>query len=561
MSNPPDGHSSLVVKLVLIFLVCPGFAGVAAAQDAIGSPEISLASNDNLFEPNTETALNITVINQGKVVQDIDGKFGKKLTTARNVRLEVNDEEIMYINPGEGGYDPPIEVKSGEKGLGAVPVGQEGPVPFIIEIGDAKPGKYRIPFQVRYDATEEVNVGGGPIEDIEGSEKVFYRNTEVTKGKTVTIRIDDKPGFSIVSSETEDLFAGDVGVFNFSLKNTGSQPATDVTTELKTENPGVFFGSQENPEKKTSVYIPELQPGDSVNKQVDILSSPETDPGKYPISATVVYKDSKGVTKDSTRIPTSAEVSPGEKVELDLEAKSLSVNQNNATISGNLTNLGNSTMYNIDVIAETKSTVTLTSPESSAGNLSTGESAPVTFHATVPDGIQKGAREFRFEVEYNNKNGEVRKLGSPIRKSFMVGGKTDDFSVEDVSTNLNSGGSSEVNVTLKNRLNRHIEDVTAEIFVNHPLSSSDNQVFLGSMDPGETKQAKFLVSAGSNSINKTYPAKITVKYKENDDQTAFSKGIDLGIPVQEQEGGLPMEYLAGILVVVVVAAGIYLWKR
>jgi hypothetical protein len=202
--------------------------------------------------------------------------------------------------------------------------------------------------------------------------------------------------------------------------------------------------------------------------------------------------------------------------------------------------------------AAASSPVTVVAPESSVGDLEPGESQPVRFRVAVSEDADPGSHTFTGFVQYENAAGDLRQSSSPLRRSLQVGPERDAITIRNVSSTVTAGGEGLLRVTVENTGARPITDANAKLFVNDPLSSSDNSAFLGRLEPGETKTAVFKISASGEAVAKRYAGTVEVRYDDADGDTELTDGLQVGVPVQAGDGGLPIPFItagAGVLVV------------
>ncbi|RDZ48792.1 hypothetical protein C5B91_21645, partial [Haloferax sp. Atlit-10N] len=152
---------------------------------------------------------------------------------AQSVEMEILEEQI----------DAPIDVKTGTVTAGSIPDSGTARFDFNIELGNAEPGTYEIPVEVQYKYVRMVTYGS-----VDGPE---YTWRTVTREKSVTVEVEDRPQFEVVSEGNNAVFAGDTGQLSFALENTGTRTATSSSVQLTTQSPTIFFGTMQNPQSST----------------------------------------------------------------------------------------------------------------------------------------------------------------------------------------------------------------------------------------------------------------------------------------------------------------------
>ncbi|MFC6989451.1 CARDB domain-containing protein [Haloplanus sp. GCM10025708] len=517
---------------------------VLADDSVYGEPDLSLSVADDTFRASETATLSIDVTNDGQIYQGGPAKYEQQVQTARNVQMKILEDRI----------DAPIDVKTGTVAIGSIPEASTAPFEFALELGQVQPGTYRIPVEVSYKHVRAVTYS-----DTEQPEYVWLENDE---RKYVTIRVEDRPQFEVVSEGSNSLFAGDTGTLSFSLKNTGTREARAASVRLSSKAPEVFFGNPSNQQRTTSLYVPSLAPGETTNLSVQVGATGDVSPGEYPIETVVAYQNQNDVTERSDALTTGVTVRPERTFAIDdLRTQNFRVGESEARITGDVVNAGEGVARNVVVRLRTNGPMTPTNGESAVGDLEPGESKRVSFTTAISEDAQPGTNSFAFTVEYENAEGDVRTAGNPVRKSISIGEERDPFRVVGVNTSVTPGGTADLRVRLQYLGDDPVSATNAKLFVSDPLSSSDDGAYLGTVEPNETTTATFRVSAASGALVKSYAASVEVRYDEPDGDTKFTDGLSLGVPVSESESGPPVLPIAVVVGLVVLGAGAYLYRR
>jgi hypothetical protein len=538
-----------VVGLLIVASVPVGTAVAGSDEQVIGRPDLDLSVADDRLHASERRTLELTVTNGGAVRQSGPAAFVQRVTTARNVKLDFLDERV----------DAPIEVETGTIALGSVSETRPVSARITVETGaDLRPGVYEIPVEVSYDYTSIVTYDAtesGP-ENVEFSDG-FRRETF-----DLRVVVEPEPAFEITAERSESVFVDDTGRLSFTLANTGTETARDVTVGLSAATPNLFFGPPSARTPSTSVFVESLAPGESHAVSVQVGASAEIAPGSYPIDVAVAYENPNGVVEEADPLTAGVSVRPERRFALrDLVAERVRVDEDDGRVVGAVVNTGEAPARNVVVRLRTSGPVEATGPETAVGDLDSGESALVDFRVAVAGDAEPGVRSFEFDVEYENEDGDLRTTSTPLRVPVRVGPEQDVFEVVDVRTTLRAGGGARVEVGLKNTGDEPASDAEAKLFVADPLSSSDNGAFLGTVAPGETTTAVFEVSAATDAQAKAYAGTVEVRYDDTDGDTELVDGLRIGIPVIPREGGLPLPLVTAGAVVSLGAAGVVLWRR
>jgi len=536
-----------ILAVVGLLLVAPVVPAVASSV-VTGNPVLSYSVADDTFQANQQATLTIVASNDGNIEDGGVGRFEDQVQTARSVQMRVQ----------EGQIDAPIDVKTGTVTTGSIGPGGVSQFDFNLEIGDAEPGTYTVPVEVTYRHARAViydETASGPAE-------IEYVWLDKERTVDLTIRIEDRAEFDIISEDTNRLFAGDTGSLAFTIKNTGSQTARNASVQLSAAASGVFFGNPTNPSADTGVFVRSLEPNETRRVSVQVGATDDVSPGEYPINTVVSYRDENDISKRSDTLTTGVVVRPERTFAMDdISTSNFRVDESEATISGRITNTGPSPARNVVVRLREHGTVTPTNGESAVGTLDPGESARVSFTTAIASDAEPGSNSFTFDVEYENADGDVLTASNPIRKTAAIESERDRFEVTNVSTAVTPGGTAQLSAEVRYVGDEPISAVNARLFTSDPLSSSDDGAFLGRMESGETATATFRISATSDALPKEYASSIEVRYDEADGDTEFTDGMSIGVSVNQPEGGPPVPPIVVGIVVLLAAIGGAIWYR
>ncbi|MEA5386941.1 hypothetical protein VB779_07625 [Haloarculaceae archaeon H-GB11] len=311
----------LLVVVPLAVTVAP----VAAAEGVVvGRPEIELYAPDNRVVGGETVSLEVFLSNAGEITRGGPAQYQDRVTTARNVRLDVLTDQL----PDEIADD--VEVLTGSVPVGTVPQGTAGPFPIRLEIDeDIEPGTYDIPVEVTYDYTWFVEYS-----DLTEPE---FSDSSQQETKQLTIVVRDRPRFE-VSSSGRVVTAGDQTRREFSVTNVGTEPAANATLTLASEQSPLSLG--DGPEGGTAtVTLGDLAPGNSTSAVVRV-GAPETlPPGAYLLSASVEYRTEAGIVANSTPITVSVPVGAEQDFAVTNVTDTLQVGET-GRIDGTIVNTG-----------------------------------------------------------------------------------------------------------------------------------------------------------------------------------------------------------------------------
>lgn len=124
------------------------------------------------------------------------------------------------------------------------------------------------------------------------------------------------------------------------------------------------------------------------------------------------------------------------------------------------------------------------------------------------------------------------------------------FQVTDVSGELAAGRRSTVSITYTNVGELPAVDAVARLIVMKPLATDSSVRSLGTMMPGESRTVSFSVSSERQALEKVYGLDTEVKYRDVDDNRAYSGNMKANVDMQSmgRELNIAALALAGILV-------------
>jgi len=100
----------------------------------------------------------------------------------------------------------------------------------------------------------------------------------------------------------------------------------------------------------------------------------------------------------------------------------------------------------------------------------------------------------------------------------------------------------------------------ARISAVDPFTSNDDTAFLGTIAPGEVKEATFEISVDSTATQKEYGLDSEVRYRDALDNSIISDPIKVRIEVVERSNTL-LFLLIAIIALGIIAGGYYYYQR
>jgi len=527
----------LIPVLAAVLLIA--VAGPAAA-DTVGHPVLSVHLPADHVDAGATTSLNLFLLNGGYLETGGNPAYESRVTTARNV--------VVSVAAG----DAPLTVKTGPEPVGTVPEGVIGPIAFAVTVDDnATPGTYQLPVTVTYEYTSKVDTSK-PTEP-------KYTNETKTLNRTVAVTVDPVADFTVVGV-TSDLTVGQTGPVTLAVRNDGSQAASDSTVAITSQDPSLSFTGGPT----AAEYVGNWAAGQVRNVTLSATVVPGADVRSYPLSVSVGYTDADRNPQQST--PVSAGVVPHvEQTFAVSDVSSTLAVGDQGTITGTVTNTGPTAVRNaVVVLSADVANLVPVETEYAVGDLAPNASATFSFDAEVSDTADAGPRQLSLAVRYRDAANDVQQ-SDPLDARVTVGPKQPAFSVKPVQGSVAVGDSGVLKLRVTNAGDQPVTDVSAKLFVNDPLSSSDDEAFVSRLAPGASTTLTFDVSASTSALQKAYPASIDFQYTDHKGDTRLSDTYDVPVTVtaSQNSGGPSTTVLGGAaaLIVVLVLVGLWYWRR
>lgn len=376
-----------------------------------------------------------------------------------------------------------------------------------------------------------------------------------TDTETVSITPLAEQTFSVRSTDSAVPVDGS-GTLTVEMRNDGPIPVTDARVALTASSPDVSFGGSDTANR----FVGRWEPGENRTIEVDATASEDAETRSYTVDASVSYQDREG---DSETAPTRSlglMPDPEQSFSVGDVESTLAVGAE-GTLRGTVTNTGDTEVRNGVVrFASTKPTVTAIETESPIGDLSPGESAAFSIPLEISESAEAGPQQYALAVQYRDSEGDQRESDTiDVRQD--VGPDEPVFSLSTENGTVAPGEGTQIRVTITNEESETVTDISANLFADDPISADDDEAFIGRLEPGESRELLFSVSASGGALAKDYPVEIDFQYDEADGDTVVSDTYKQAISVAEREdgGGLPIVPI--LVAVVVIGAGLLVYRR
>ncbi|HNX18275.1 MAG TPA: S-layer protein [Methanoregula sp.] len=196
------------------------------------------------------------------------------------------------------------------------------------------------------------------------------------------------------------------------------------------------------------------------------------------------------------------------------------------------------------------------------GDFPQGAVVDCRFRVAISGDAQEKTYPLDVLVHYKNAEGDfvdskVETIGVPVGNKVA-------FSVIPVAVNMSVGGKSEIRVKYENTGGATAYNAQARISAVDPFTSNDDTAFLGTMAPGDIREAAFLVSTDAKATAKEYGLDSEVIYRDSLNNQITSDPVKVNVRVVPREGivdllGLPVIIL--IILLVLAGAGYLVYTK
>jgi hypothetical protein len=324
---------------------------------------------------------------------------------------------------------------------------------------------------------------------------------------------------------------GDNGRLTLSLTNTGERAVSDATVSLQSSNAGLTFGGSPS----ASSFVGEWAPGESREVTVEASFAGTAEERTYTVDTTVAYEDVDGT--DAQSAPVTVGVTPAAEQSFSLASTDATLRVGEeGTLTGEVVNDGPGEIENaVLVLQPVSSNVDTPETEYAVGDLAPGESIAFEYAVEVSSEARDGPRQFTYRLQYDDTDGEARQ-SDPLYARHEIGPQRQVFDV-DSNVSVQAGGSTTMELTVTNNGEQELTDVTAKIFADSPITVDDDEAFVDSIPPGESRTLLFSISAAGSATAKDYPVSMDFQYTEPDGDTKLSDTYQIPVSVTAREGG------------------------
>jgi len=492
----------LFVTLTVVLAVIPG---AVAGDDIRGTPDLDATISDSSLMPGTERALQVQLVNDGRVIDGSNTHPSSTVTTARGVTVTVK----------EGGA--PINVETGKQAVGAVPDDaiQQLSVPISVP-ADAEPGTYEIPVTVSYSYTFAV--------DNDGDETRRTRTT--TFPVEVTVKEDAR--FEVVSVDSEAR-VGATDTVRLTVENVGTEAANDASLMLESQNTDLNFGS----DASASRAIGDLAPGQTRTVAYEVTATSSAKPQQYAMELTAEYKSDDGIARTSQTRTVGISPVPEQKFSVRNVTSTVNVGDT-GDLSMTMRNEGPLSVTDADVtLRSTSGTLAFAGSDSASrfvGEWEPNETRTVEYDITATDNAEPRSYVLEAEVSYRDEEGDS--ATAPTRTLGVTPGPERSFEIADTSSTLAVGKEGTLTGTVTNT-GETTYDSAVIVYTgqSETVTAIETEAPVGNLEPGESVDFSLPFEIASSAEAGPKQLSVAVQYRNDDGEQVSTDSFDVRVAV------------------------------
>ncbi|AOW79575.1 hypothetical protein HTSR_0375 [Halodesulfurarchaeum formicicum] len=428
------------LRVVLLAVLVAGSV-LAVPVAAIEDPRFETMVSEPQLQPGVEQSLAVTITNDDEDPDD-------RVETASNVLVTAT------------GGSTPIEVRSGQRRLADLPDGASDTVEFTVEVpADLPGGTYELPIEITYE--------------YEGDE----RETDTIYA---TVEVPERPIFEVTERAT-DLYVGETGVLNLSVRNNGSLPATDATLAVAAPNSALTVG-----EGTANAHVTELAPGSTTEIAVPVTASQSAVANAYPVTVTPTYNNENGIERTAPSLSVGATPKRGVRIDVREVTGTVVAGETNR-VEVTLENAGSTTLTESVLHLEAVSPgLTFDGAATTAqflGAWAPGETRTVSTDVTIGEGAEPGDAPIEATVAFVHPTGLSARAGPTTLGVGPPAGGPIEFDAVEIT---HQGPGAVLSAQVTNQGEKRLENAVATLESVDPTIDVGGPATIGTLDPDET---------------------------------------------------------------------------
>jgi hypothetical protein len=170
-------------------------------------------------------------------------------------------------------------------------------------------------------------------------------------------------------------------------------------------------------------------------------------------------------------------------------------------------------------------------------------------------------QSYPLDVLVNYENSEGDQVTSDVETIGLQVGKKIDFDITSAPDKVSPGQKKVINVQYTNIGGATAYNVQARISAVDPFTSNDDTAFLGTLAPGETREAAFEIAVDKSATVKEYALDSEVRYRDALDNSLISDPMKVRITVVKDTSLLGNPFVLVVIAAVVILIGYLIYRQ
>ena len=193
------------------------------------------------------------------------------------------------------------------------------------------------------------------------------------------------------------------------------------------------------------------------------------------------------------------------------------------------------------------------------GDFAVGQIVSSRFRVSVSGDAE--AQTYPLDVLVNYENSEGDQATSDIETIGLAVGKKIDFNITSAPNTVYPGQKKVITVQYTNTGGATAYNAQARISAVDPFTSNDDTAFLGTLAPGEMREAVFEISADKSATIKDYALDSEIRYRDALDNSLISDPMKVQIVVEKENSLLGNPFVLAIIAAVVILIAYLVYRQ
>lgn len=213
----------------------------------------------------------------------------------------------------------------------------------------------------------------------------------------------------------------------------------------------------------------------------------------------------------------------------------------------------------IRIARNDKSPIIPTASSMYVGNFSVNQTITSRFKVSVSADAEDQVYPLDVQAVYENDEGD--QVTSDLETIGLAVGKKIDFAIVSAPSEIALGQKKVIAVQYTNTGGATAYNVQARISAVDPFTSNDDTAFLGTLAPGEIREAHFEVSVDRAATIKEYALDSEVRFRDAMENSLISDPMKVRIVVTKENSLLGNPVVLAVIAAVVILVGYLLYRR